>query len=80
MHQRLAAGNGNHRRAAFIDGLEALFPRQFLLQNMRRVLDLAAAGAGQIAAEERLQHQHERIALAPFQLLFQDVRCNRPRL
>ncbi len=80
VHQRFAAGDRNHRRSAFIHGFEAFFRRQFRFQNVRRILDLAATGAGQVAAKERLQHQHERIALAPRELLFQDVRCNRPRL
>ena len=60
-------------RAAFVDGLEALLGRQVLLQDVGGVLDLAAAGAGEIAAEERLEHQHERISLAPGELLPQDV-------
>ena len=33
-------------------------------EDVGRVLDLAAAGARQVAAEERLEHQHERVALA----------------
>ena len=44
------------------------------------VLDLAAAGAGQVAAEERLEHQHERVALAARELLLQDVAGDRPHL
>jgi len=51
-----------------------------VFQDMSRILDFAASRAGQIAAEERLQHQHERIAFAPRELLLQDVRCDRPRL
>jgi hypothetical protein len=35
-----------------------------------RILHLAAAGAGQVAAEERLKHQHQRIALVAGQLSF----------
>ena len=52
VHQRLAAGDGDHGCAAFFDGVEALFGRQFILEDVGRVLDLAAAGAGQIAAEQ----------------------------
>src|SRR5262245_26164133 len=40
-----------------------------LIEHMIRILNLSAAGTGQIAAEERLQHQHERIPLYPTQLL-----------
>src|ERR1035438_208188 len=47
---------------------------------MRRILDLATTGACQIAAEQRLQHQHPWIALTAFDLLFEDVSCHRPHL
>ena len=40
---------------------------------MGGVLDLAASGAGQVAAEQRFEHEHERIAIASGQLLAQDV-------
>ena len=62
--QRLAAGDRHHRRAAFVDRVEAFLHRQALVQDRVRIIDLAAADAGEIAAEQRLQHQHERIALA----------------
>ena len=42
-------------------------------QDFRRKLNFAAAGAGQIAAKQRLQHQHQRIALHAAQPLPQDV-------
>ena len=48
---------------------EALFWRQFLLKDVGWVLDFAAAGAGQVAAEERLKHEHERILLLALELL-----------
>ena len=65
MHQRLAAGDRNHRRAAFLDRLEALLRRQVHLQDVGGILNLAASRAGQVAAEQRLQHEHQRIPLAP---------------
>jgi hypothetical protein len=37
------------------------------------VLNFAAAGAGQVAAEQRLEHEHERVALATPQALLEDV-------
>ena len=61
VHQRLAAGDRYHRRAAFIHRLEALFRSHVHLENMGRILDLPAARARQIAAEQRFQHQDERI-------------------
>ena len=70
MHQRLAAGNGDHRRAALVDRAKALLGREVLLEHVRGILDLAAAGAGQVAAKQRLQHQHQRIALAALDFCF----------
>src|SRR5579871_3148119 len=55
MHQRLAAGDGDHRRAALIYGFEAFFRAKFFLQNVRGILDLAAARTSEVAAEERLE-------------------------
>ena len=69
MHQRFAAGDGNHRRAALVHSLETLFGAEFRLQDVRRILDLAATRTGQIAAEQRLQHQYKRIPLASLKLL-----------
>src|ERR1035437_1811257 len=80
MQQRLAARNRNHRRAALLSRLEAFLRRELRLQNVRGILDLAASGARQVAAEQRLQHQHQGILLAPFQLLLQHVSCDGPCL
>src|ERR1019366_9178902 len=44
------------------------------------VLDLAASGAGQVAAEQRLKHEHERISLTSGQLLAQNVGGHCPHL
>ena len=80
MQQRLAAGDRDHRRAAFVDRRHALVVRQALVQDLVRIVDLAAPGAGQVAAEQRLQHQHERIALAPREMLTEHVRPDAGRL
>ena len=53
---------------------------ELLLENMPGILDLAAAGAGKIAAKKRLEHQHERIPFLSRQLVFQNVGGNRPHL
>ena len=71
--QRLAARDRHHRRAAFVDRVEAFLHRQPLVEDRVRIIDLAAADAGEIAAEQRLEHQHQRIALAPRQALLHDV-------
>ena len=80
VQQRLAAGDHHHRRAALVDRLHALGDRQALVQDFGRIVDLAAAGAGQVAAEQRLQHQHQRIALAADQMLLDDIGADTQRL
>ena len=80
MHQRLAAGDADHGRAAFFDGAEAFLGGELLLQNMGGILNFAAASAGEITAEQRLQHQDERIVLAALQPLADDVGGRRPHL
>ena len=62
MEQRLATGNRNDWRTAFIHRCEALLGREVRPQHLRRMLDLATATAGEIAAKERLEHEHERVA------------------
>ena len=64
VHQRFAAGNRDHGRAAFIHGFQHLFRAHVHFEHMSGILNFAAARAGQIAAEERLEHEDERIALA----------------
>src|ERR1700693_4229637 len=80
VHERFAAGDGDHGGSAFIDGAEALFWRKIFLQDVGGVLDLAASGAGQVAAEQRLEHEHKRVLLAPSELLPQDVGRYSPNL
>src|SRR5262249_41961737 len=73
VNQRLAARNRHHGGAAFVDGRKALLDRHAPVEDFCRLVDLAAAGAGEIAAEQRLEHQDERIALAPEQLLLEQI-------
>ena len=80
VHQRLAAGDGYHWRAALFHGFEAFFGRQFLLQDVSRILNLSTARASEIAPEQRLEHEHERVALTSLQLLLHDVRRDGPHL
>ncbi len=67
--------------------IDVLLPRHQALDDLldlrvhqRRILNFAASRACQVAAEQRLQHQHERVAFSPLQLLLEDVRGNRPHL
>ena len=80
VEQRLAAGDGDHGRAALFNGGEALLGRELLFEDVRRVLHLAAAGAGQVAAEERLEHEHQRIALVAAHALLEHIGGDRPHL
>src|ERR1700693_339292 len=73
MDERLAAGNSYHRRAAFVDRVEAVLDRQTLVEDRVRIIDLAAADASEIAAEQRLQHQNERIAFAAHDPLLEEI-------
>jgi len=69
-----------HRGAALLDGGEALFHREVLLEDLRRVLDLPAAGTREVAAKERLEHEDERITLSSTEPLREHVRRDRPHL
>ena len=61
--ERLAAADRDHRGRALHARVDALLDRQLRL--VRLVLaDLPAADAGDVARERRLEHQHERVALA----------------
>jgi hypothetical protein len=80
MHQRFAAGDGDHGGSALIDGFEAIFRGQVGFQDVGRVLNLAASGTSQVAPKQRLQHEHERIALASGHLLAQDIGSHCPHL
>ena len=62
------------------DRVEALLRGEALAQDVLGILDLAAAGAGQVALEKRLEHEHKRIALVAGEALLQDIGCNRPHL
>ena len=51
VQQGFSPGDDHHGRAAFVHRLKALGNRQALIEDLGRVVDLAATGAGQIAAE-----------------------------
>ena len=70
VQKRLAASHDDHRaRRIRRPSLERVRDRNPLVENSVGIVDLAAARASQIAPEQRLQHQHERIALAPREML-----------
>src|SRR5437588_1935214 len=80
VHQGLAAGDGNHGGAAFVDGAETFFGAEIFFEDVGRVLDLAASGAGQVTAEERFQHEDKWILLASGKLLTQHIAAHGPHL
>ena len=51
VEQGLATGDADHRSAAFTGGFQAIGNRQSGIQNLVRVIDLAATGTRQITAE-----------------------------
>ena len=71
--QGFAARDRDDRCAAFIDRLKALLDRQAFVQDRIGIVDLAAPGAGQVAAEQGLEHQHQGIFLNPLEALFHNV-------
>ena len=73
MQQRLAARHDDHRRAALIDRGQRILNGDAFVENGVGIVDLAAAGASEIAPEQRLEHQHQRIALAAGQVLPNDI-------
>src|ERR1700730_1720328 len=73
VNERLASRNGDHGRAALIGGIKAFLDGEATVEDRIGIVDFAATDASKIAAEERLEHQHQRIAFAPKQLLLEDV-------
>ena len=73
MDQRLAAGDRHHRRAAFVGGIPAFLRRHAAIEDRVGIVDLAAADACEVAAKQRLQHQHQRIALSAQQFLLDQI-------
>ncbi len=73
VQKRLAAGHDDDGRAAFVDRGERVLDRNALVEDRVGIIDLAAARASQIATEQRLQHQDQRIALAACKMLSDDI-------
>src|SRR5580704_6785059 len=73
VQQRLAARHDDHRSAALVDRGQGVLNGDPFVKNGVGIVDLAAAGASEVAPEQRLQHQHQRIALATGQVLPNDI-------
>src|SRR5262249_13412993 len=70
--QRLAAANADDGRAALVHRGQALGDGQLLLDRLRVFADAAAAGAGQVAGVQWLEHQNQGEALRAGDLLTRD--------
>src|SRR5262249_6895286 len=66
IERRLAAADGDDRRLRGVDGLQALLDRKAILKLARVALD-GAPDAREVAGVERLEHQHEGVALVALQ-------------
>src|ERR1700731_3104085 len=63
----------DHGRAALIDRGQGVLDGDALVKNGVGIVDLAATRASEIAAKQRLQHQHKRIAFAARKMLSNDI-------
>ena len=55
-------------------------PMMALIEDGIGVIDFAAPDAGEIATEQRLEHQHERIAADAFEVLSDHIGADPDRL
>ena len=76
VQERLPPCDHHDGSAAFIDCGQTIDQRQSLIEDLVGIIDLAATSASQVAAEQWLQHQHQRITLAPPQRLRNDIGAN----
>src|SRR5262245_35325639 len=73
VQQRFAAGDGDNRRTTFVDGMQRVLDGHILVQDRIGIVDFSASGASQVASEQRLKHQDQRITLSAGQTLTDDV-------
>src|SRR5581483_9899539 len=78
--ERLPARDADHRGAAFVRRRPALLRRQPLIEHVIRILDFSASCAREVAAEKRLQHENQRIALGATETLAEHIRRDRIHL
>jgi len=80
MDQWFATGDRNHGGSALIGGGPALFGGQPFIENVVRVLDFATARTGEVATEEGLEHEDERVSFVAAQFLPENIGSDRPSL
>ena len=74
--QRFPARYRDHRCRALRHRGQAFIETQPPVESLLRVVDLATSGAGEVTAEEGLEHQHQWIALFPPQALLDEIRAD----
>ena len=80
MDQWFATGDRDHGGSALIGGGPALFGGQPFIENVVRVLDFATARTGEVATEEGLEHEDERVSFVAAQFLPENIGSDRPSL
>jgi len=73
VNERFAAGDADNGGTAFVGRGEGLLGGDALLEDVLGILNLAAAFALQIATEQGLEHEHERVAFHSADFLSEDV-------
>jgi hypothetical protein len=53
--------------------LQTFFHTQAFIEDIVGIVDFAAAGAGQVATEKRLKHQHQWVFFIALQFLFEQI-------
>ncbi len=76
MQERFAAGHDDDWRAALVDGRQCVGDGNPSVEDWVGIVDLATTRASEIAPEQRLQHQDERVALATGEMLADDIGAN----
>ena len=80
MDQWFATGDRDHGGSALIGGGPALFGGQPFIENVVRVLDFATARTSEVATEEGLEHEDERVSFVAAQFLPENIGSDRPSL
>ena len=73
INHRLAAADGDDRRAAIVNRRQALFDGEHFVDRGLVFADAAAAGAGEIAGVERFEHHGQRKLLRPGDALASEI-------
>jgi hypothetical protein len=76
MQERFAAGHDDDWGAALVDRRQCVGDRNAFVEDWVGIVDLATTRASEVASEQWLQHQDERVALATGEMLPDDISAN----